>query len=181
MSINQNNTALLVVDIQGTLARTVEGANLLQPNWIKMIRVARLFNLPILVLEQYPEGLGETIPELKVELKGCSVYSKRSFSGYQNKAFKSDLKALSVENILVMGVEAHVCVLQTALDILKNETLSLYLLADGVSSRRIIDRDLAIKRLEKAGAVTTTVEMSAFELMEDSRDERFKKFLKIIK
>lgn len=181
MSINRNNTALLVVDIQGTLARTVEGANLLQPNWIKMIRVARLFNLPILVLEQYPEGLGETIPELKAELKDCFVYSKRSFSGYRNNAFKSDLKALSVENILMMGVEAHVCVLQTALDILKNETLLLYLLVDGVSSRRIVDRDLAISRLEKAGAVATTIEMSAFELMEDSRDEVFKEFLKIIK
>ena len=83
MSLNRDNTALLVVDIQGALARTVVDANQLQPNWIKMIRVARLLELPILVLEQYPEGLGETIQELKVELVDCPVYSKRTFSGYQ--------------------------------------------------------------------------------------------------
>ena len=181
MSLNRDNTALLVVDIQGALARTVVDANQLQPNWIKMIRVARLLELPILVLEQYPEGLGETIQELKVELVDSPVYSKRTFRGYQEEEFRKALKALRVENLLVMGVEAHVCVFQTALDILTHEALSLYLLADGVSSRKAIDRDFAIQRLEKAGSITTTVETVAFELMHDSRDEAFRDFIKIIK
>lgn len=181
MSINANNTALLVIDIQGTLARTVDQVNQLQQNWIKMIRVSRLFKLPILVLEQYPEGLGGTIDELKAELGDSPVFAKRTFSGYQEPNFKQALQAIKVENLIVMGVEAHVCVFQTVQDILTHEDLSLYLLGDGVSSRKALDRELAIKRLEQQGAIITTLEMAAFELMQDSRHEHFKDFLKIIK
>lgn len=181
MTINVNNTALLVVDIQGTLARTVDHVNHLQQNWIKMIRIARLFELPILVLEQYPEGLGGTIQELKAELGDSPVFAKRTFSGYQDPSFRQALQALKIDNLVVMGIEAHVCVFQTSLDILKHESVSLYLLGDGVSSRKTLDRELAIKRLEKQGAIITTVEMTAFELMQDSRHETFKDFLKIIK
>lgn len=181
MVINRKNTALLVVDIQGSLARTVEEANQLYSNWIKMVRVARLFDLPILVLEQYPEGLGGTIPELQVELENFPIYSKRTFSGYQDIDFRNALKSLDVDNLLVMGVEAHVCVFQTVSDILAHETFNIYVLGDGVSSRKAIDRDLAIRRLEKAGSIISTVETVAFELMQDSRDEKFKDFLKLIK
>lgn len=97
-----------------------------------------------IVLEQYAEGLGETIPELRGELKDNHIFSKRSFSWYQDPDFRMVLKALDVNNLLVMGGEAHVCLFQTGLVILKHEELSLYLLANGVSSREAIDRDLAI-------------------------------------
>lgn len=181
MSLNRENSALLVVDIQGRLTETVEDATSLHANWLKMIRVARLFELPILVLEQYPEGLGQTITSLKQELGESPVFAKRTFSGYQNTEFKRALKTLNVKHLLVMGIEAHVCVFQTAQDILENETLSLHLLADAVSSRQSIDRTLAIQQLDKAGAIITTVERTAFELMKDSQDELFKAFLRIVK
>lgn len=181
MTVNINNTALIVVDIQGKLARTVDNVNEVYQNWLKVIRAARLFQMPILVLEQYPQGLGHTIEDLQVELGDSPVFAKRTFSAYREESFVKALEALEIENLLIIGVEAHVCVFQTTLDLLNETNYEIYLLADGVSSRKATDRDYAIDRLKTAGATISTTEMTLFELMADSSQPLFRDFLKIVK
>lgn len=181
MLVDISNTALIVVDIQGKLARTVDDVDQVYSNWMKMIRSAKLFQMPILVAEQYPEGLGHTIPELQEELGDSPVFPKRSFSAYKERDFVKALDDLKVTNLIIIGLEAHVCVFQTCLDLLISTNYNIYLMADGISSRKAIDRDYALKRLKEEGARISTTEMTLFELMKDSSDPLFRDFLKIIK
>jgi nicotinamidase-related amidase len=178
--LEMDKTALLVVDIQGTLARTVHDSHQVYLNWIKLIKAARVFQLPIILLEQNPRGLGVTIPELRELLGDQKPIGKMTFNACYNEEFVQKLRATGREQLLVAGIEAHVCVYQTVTGILKLP-YQVYIASDAVSSRTSWNRQMALKRMQELGAVITTTEMALFEMMRTAEGELFKKFIKIVK
>ncbi|NPV92140.1 MAG: hydrolase [Firmicutes bacterium] len=175
-----DKTALLIVDIQGTLARTVYQSNLIYDNWRKLIKAARLFRLPIILLEQYPQGLGKTIPELRELLGDQSPIEKITFNACLNEEFLKKVKETGRQQLLVAGIEAHVCVYQTVSGLLR-EPYQVYVASDAVSSRTSWNRMAALERMRELGAVITTTEMALFEMMRVAEGELFKQFIEIVK
>lgn len=148
------DTALLVVDVQERLAPAIAEAPRVVPRIIALIEKARQAGLPILVTEQYSQGLGPTIAPLRGLLAATEVVEKIHFAAAREEDFLAALAARGVTRCLVAGMEAHVCVLQTCLALLARG-VAVTLVADAVASRDDLNRRLAIARLVRAGAAVT--------------------------
>ncbi len=146
----------------------------------KLIQACELLSLPIIWLEQYPEGLGPTVPELADLLPDQQPLVKNTFNACGEAAFVDALAAHQRRQWLLCGIEAHVCVYQTALGMLA-AGYEVELVADAVASRRQSDITVALQKLQTKGAALTTVEMCLFELVGDAANEHFKKLLPIIR
>ncbi len=139
----------------------------------KLLQAARTLSLPALVTLQYVKGLGPLCPELAEVAVGVPVFEKMTFSCCGAEAFASAVKELRRQRFILCGVETHVCVQQTAIDLLA-AGYSVYVCADAVCSRRDLDRDVALERMRDCGAVITTVESAIFELLREAGTEAFK-------
>ena len=175
-----DNTALLLVDIQGTLARTVHESNVVFDNWLRLIKACKLFNLPIIMLEQYSRGLGGTIPEVKELLPDVTPIEKITFNACFNPGFLDRLRETGRTQLLVAGIEAHVCVYQTVSGLLA-ERYEEHVASDAVSSRKPWNRQVALERMRDKGAVITTTEIALFEMMRISDNDLFRQFIAIVK
>lgn len=175
-----DNTALLLVDIQGTLARTVHESNVVFDNWLRLIKACKLFNLPIIMLEQYSRGLGGTIPEVKELLPDVTPIEKITFNACLNPGFLDRLRETGRTQLLVAGIEAHVCVYQTVSGLLA-ERYEVHVASDAVSSRKPWNRQVALERMRDKGAVITTTEIALFEMMRISDNDLFRQFISIVK
>ena len=165
---------LLVVDIQERFRAAMADANALIAVAVRLVKTFRALDLPIIVTEQYPQGLGHTVEELRDALGGeAPPYTKTCFSSCGSDEVSSRLVEQRIGQALVCGVEAHVCVSQTVHDLIQRG-LSVHVAVDGVASRKTHDRDVALSRMARAGAILTTSEAAAFELLEDARHPRFK-------
>ncbi len=171
-------SVLLVVDVQDKLLKAIPTAPELVKNAGFLLDVAALLGVPVLATEQYPKGLGPTTADIARRLR-ANVPAKTAFSCCGSDDFVGELAKLDRRSIVVVGMEAHVCVLQTALDLLE-AGFAVHLPVDGVASRFAIDRDTALRRLERAGAVPTTVETVAFEWLGDAAHPSFKAVSKLI-
>ena len=169
-----------MVDIQGKLAMLMDQRERLFQNVSKMVRGAKVLGLPIILTEQYPKGLGPTIPEIRRLLSDVDPVEKICFSCTGSEEFVRRLEALGRDQVLLVGIETHVCVYQTARD-LKERGLHVEIVADAVSSRRAEDRDLALWRMASMGILLTTVEMALFELLGAAGTPEFKKILEIVR
>ncbi len=179
--LDTNNTILLVVDMQVRLARVMDGQEALFANMERMIKGAQALELPILWTEQVPEKLGPTLPEFsEVLIDNSQPIAKSSFSCCGNETFMNALQATHRKQILLTGIEAHVCVYQTGLDLL-NLGYDVHLIADAISSRTPANRNLAIERMQKAGATLSGTEMSLFELLGGAEHEAFRTVSKLVK
>ena len=145
----------------------------------KLVRAARILQLPTLVTLQYVKGLGPLCAELTEATAGLPVIEKLTFSCCGADGFTRAVKDLHRQRIIVCGVEAHVCVQQTVIDLLKDH--SVYLPVDAICSRRDLDRDVAIERLRDCGAVVTTVEATVFELLREAGTPQFKACLPLFR
>jgi nicotinamidase-related amidase len=142
---------------------------------------ARLLNIPILVTEQYPKGLGHTVNEVRASLSPeQKIVEKTSFSSCGEPAFVEQLVASSARQVILCGVEAHVCVNQTAHDLIARG-LQVHLVLDCILSRSPEDREAGILRMRQAGVVVSTMEMVLFELMRDAKHPQFKAVQKLLK
>src|SRR5262249_27867338 len=150
-----SDTGLLIVDVQQKLIGLIDGHARIVWNIRRLIDGAKLLGLPIIATEQYPQGLGPTSPELATYLN--TVFSKTAFSCGGPSEFSNALAASGKIKWLVAGIEAHVCIQQTVLDLLA-EGLRVYIAADAVGSRARFDYEIALRRMESAGATLTTVE-----------------------
>ena len=175
-----NNTVLLIVDVQGKLAHLMHDKEILFENISKIIKGAQILELPIILTEQYPEGLGPTIPEVSDLFADPSPISKISFSCCGDDRFMKTLNALHPENILVAGIETHVCVYQTIRDLIKSH-FAVQIIADAVSSRTSANKRIGLKKIRRAGAEITSVETVLFELLGVAGGEKFKKILNVVK
>ncbi len=175
-----DETVLLVIDVQGKLAHLVHEKEILFKNLRATIKGARILNVPILWTEQVPEKIGNTIPEIAELLKDQKSIEKVSFSCVPNKRFMEALTALNRKQILVVGIETHVCVYQTASDLIR-EGYQVQVVCDAVSSRSLEDKRIALESMKQLGAQLTCVEMILCELLKTSENTRFKEILKLMK
>jgi nicotinamidase-related amidase len=178
--LNVDNTALVIIDVQGKLATLMHEKDRLFANLVRITKGAQALNLPILWNEQLPDKLGPTIPELKELLKGQEPIVKNTFSCWGNATFKKALGPLSVKNTLLVGIETHVCVYQSAVDLIE-EGFDVHLVVDAVSSRFDYNYDLGIERIKELGARLTSVEMSLFEMLKVAEGDAFKQVIQIVK
>jgi nicotinamidase-related amidase len=175
--LKPENSVLVVIDIQEKLLAKMAAAESLVANTAFLLDVAKLLEVPIRATEQYPKGLGATAPEIARRLSAAA--EKTAFSCCGAGTFLEELEMLQRSNIVLAGMEAHVCVLQTALDLLE-AGLQVVLPVDALASRHELDRSTALTRLERGGAVLTTVESLAFEWLRDAKHPHFKAVSKLV-
>lgn len=172
--------ALVMVDLQERLLPVMHGWDPLLSRVALLVSGARLLELPILVTEQYPKGLGPTVERLSRALRPFAPFEKTSFSCFGAPGFLEALKATGCRRVALFGIEAHVCVRQTARDLLL-DGFSVDLVEDAVSSRSPLDLDVGKRRMIADGARPLTVEMLLFEAMGDAKHPAFKEISKLVK
>jgi nicotinamidase-related amidase len=178
--LRTDNTVFLLVDVQGKLAHSMHAKESLFKNLKKLVKGMRVLEIPILWAEQNPKGLGPTVPEVAELLPDIQAIPKYSFSCYKNQEIRQALEALNRPNILVAGIEAHVCVYQTVRDLSKAQ-YNVQLVADAISSRLIENKHIGLEKCKNTGAEITSVETALFELLEVAEGDRFRKILDVIK
>jgi nicotinamidase-related amidase len=169
--MSPGDTALVVVDIQEKLVGAIAGSARIVRNTRRLIDAAKLLGLGVVATEQYPEGLGRTVAELAERLGPAA--SKLTFSCRGCPELFADLRGRGVSKLLVAGIEAHVCVQQTVLDLLA-DGWRMYVAVDAVGSRFEIDYQTALRRMESAGATLTTTEAAMFEWCQAAGTPEFK-------
>lgn len=173
-------TAFVLVDVQGKLASVMHEREALYRNLDILVRGMQALDVPIIWMEQIPEKMGPTIPELTVHLEDQAPIAKSSFSCCLSRDFQETLKKTRADQVVLAGIETHVCIYQTASDLL-NLNFEVEVVGDAVSSRVKTNRDIALKKLTEIGAGVTSVESILFELMRTSEHPAFRDILKIVK
>lgn len=175
-----DNTVLVVVDVQGRLAQLMSDRETFFANLQRMVRGAQALELPILWVEQLPEKLGPTIPELAELLAGQQSITKSCFSCAGSETFREALAGLGRKQVLLTGMEAHVCVYQTAVDLLA-AGYEVELVEDAISSRIASNKSVGVRRMLEQGANLSSTEMALFELLGDSGHPAFRAIQTIVK
>jgi nicotinamidase-related amidase len=171
---------LAVVDVQEAFRPAVIDFDQVAQNVGILVQGARVLGVPVLVTEQYPKGLGRTVPEVSRHLDGIEPISKLCFSAAEADAFAERLSESGRDQVLVCGIESHVCVNQTADDLLRGGR-EVHVAGDAVSSRTGENRELGLRKMERAGAVITSVETALFELLGAAGTPEFKEIQKLVK
>jgi len=180
MRIKKEDTIAVVIDVQRRLFPFISENEKLSANIIKLIKGLKALGIEILVTVQYSKGLGETIEPIKEALGIYNHIEKMSFSCCGFPDFMKVLKKSGKKNAIICGIESHVCVLQTVIDLLENKYQPV-LIEDCVSSRNLNDKIIAVERMRQEGAIISTYESILFELLEVSGTETFKEISKIVK
>jgi nicotinamidase-related amidase len=173
------NSGLLIVDVQGTLANKVHNSLLLLKNISILIQGAKLLSIPVLWVEQSPEKLGKTHPDIAQYLSG-HAFEKSSFSLWGEPRIRSEMETLNCRNWIVAGIECHVCVYQSVRDLLKMH-YNVHVVGDGVSSRILGNKEIGLQAMQEAGAKITSTEMVLFELQKKAEGEGFSKLITLVK
>ena len=174
------NCCLVVIDVQGKLAQSMTDKESLFKNIRILIQGAKILEIPILWCQQVPESLGPTVPEIAELLTGQEPIDKASFSCWSQEEFADLLNVLDREQVLLCGIETHVCVYQTAMDLME-EGLDVTVVADAVSSRTEQNRETALDRLSAEGASISSTEMVLFELIKTARHPQFRDIARLVK
>ena len=174
------NTLLLVVDFQERLMPAMRNCDELGRKAGALIKGCRLLDIPILTTQQYTKGLGATVPDIEEALGEFEPIEKITFSCLGESAFVNKLSQFGEKNILVVGIEAHICVQQTVLDLL-GKGYNVYVIADCVGSRSETDYIYAGMRMQQAGAVLTTMESVLFEFLISAEHPKRKEISNLIK
>lgn len=180
MRIQKENSIALLIDIQEKLFPSVHHGDALIENVQKLLAGLRVLQVPIIYSEQYPKGLGGTLESLRNNLVDATYVTKTSFSCCAAEDFIPTLEQYARKVVLVMGIETHICVQQTVLDLLEKEYQPV-VVADCVSSRKDYNKEIALERMRQEGAVITTVESILYEMMGSAKAPEFKQILEIIK
>ncbi len=175
-----DNTGLLIIDIQEAFRKAVLEFERVAHNAAVLARGFSLLGLPVLATEQYPKGLGKTDERVHRSCTRWNLIEKTCFSCTAAKGFMEKIQALGIENLVVCGIESHVCVNQTVLGLLQG-SYTVHIAVDTMASRNRADHETALRKMEQAGAVPTTTEMCLFELVKEAGTEQFKQIQKLIK
>jgi len=177
--LSRRSSLLVVVDVQEKLAPLIHETERLVANCLKLVQCAKLFEVPAVATEQYPQGLGPTIPSLASFFPNRPVKLRFSCAEVLNWPAAAERDDHRFQ-VILCGIEAHVCVLQTAFDLLALG-YQVYFIADACSSRRQLDWQIAMERIQAAGAVVMTTESVLFEWCETAEAPEFKQFVSIVK
>ena len=177
LRIKRSECVLVVVDVQDRLINTIANHEMMVQNIQALVKAAEVLQVPILASEQ--ENLGETVPELKPLLTGLPT-RKLSFSGCENVEFMTKLNATQRKTVILCGMETHICIAQTVLDLVPGH-YRILVVEDATSSHSLIDRETALRRMEEAGAEITTTEAAIYEMTEKAGTDEFRQVLDIVK
>ncbi|HEY3246531.1 MAG TPA: hydrolase [Phycisphaerae bacterium] len=182
LKLDADRSALLVIDMQQKLMPLIADHEQVIGHVQRLIRGAALFAVPVIATEQYPQGIGATDPRIAGELQRAAarIHQKLTFSVCGDDVLRAALNELDRAQIIVAGIETHVCVLQTALDLIAQD-YGVFVCADATGARGRLDFDVGLQRMRQAGAIVTTVESVLFELCGACGTERFKRMLELIK
>jgi nicotinamidase-related amidase len=177
--ITMEDSALLIVDVQEKLAEQMHESSALFNNLSILIQGAKLLSIPIVWVEQLPDKLGSTHPDIIQHLPG-KPFEKSTFSAWGNNEVRSEVENINRRNWIVAGIECHVCVYQTVRDLLKMH-YNVHVVSDAVSSRKLENKKLGLQAMQTAGAKLTSTEMVLFELQKKAEGEVFKQLIKLVK
>ena len=172
-----SNPVLVVVDLQEKLVPIVENSEHMKTKCLKALTAHSLLGLPVSVTEQYPQGLGHTIEDFKSLYQQERVFSKTRFSSFGAEGFEVSLDS---KELVIIGIEAHVCVYQTCLEAL-DKGFKVTVLVDCISSRSKLDTEVAVKNMEKAGASLSTFESFYLGFIGDAKHPQFKGISKLLR
>lgn len=173
-------SGLWIIDVQEKLYPKIDRSCEILESICFFLEVAKVLELPIVVTEQYPKGLGKTVrPILERLPSGQQIWSKTTFSGYLDPTIRRSVAPLS-ESWILVGIEAHICVLQTAKDLLADGK-QVIVLNDAISSRSLFDFSTAIAEMKEAGARISSSETMVYEMVKDAASPKFKKILPLVK
>jgi len=178
--LNIQDCCLVVVDVQGKLAKLMYDKQVLFKNIQILIKAAKILGIPILWCQQCPDALGPTLPEIAQLLTDLEPIDKSAFSCCGAEQFNIKLNELKRHQIILCGIESHVCVYQTAIDLL-GKGCSVDLIADAVSSRTVENRQIGINRMAAEGVNISCTEMALFELLRTAEHSEFRNIAKLIK
>jgi len=178
--VSRAQAALVVVDVQERLLPAMSERERVVQNTVRLIKGAAVLGVPMLATEQYRKGLGATVPEVASAIPGFAPLEKMAFSACGAGGFAEALKATGAAVAILCGIEAHVCVTQTCLDLL-DKGMRVFVAADAVSSRTSENCRLGLERMREAGAVIASTEMLLFELLGEAGTPEFKKILDLVK
>jgi len=178
--LDPKSTVLVIIDVQGKLAQIMHDRDTLFKNLHILVSGVKLLNIPIIWMEQVPDKLGSTIPEIKDVLIDQKPIIKDVFSCMKNEEFNNQIKRINPNDIILAGIESHVCVYQTAMDLLEKK-YNVHIVADAISSRISENKELGIERMILEGAMQTSVEMLLFEIQGEAKGGRFRQISKLVK
>jgi nicotinamidase-related amidase len=178
--LTRTRAGLVVVDVQQRLLPAIFEKERVLQNVLRLIQGAAILKVPVFATEQYRKGLGPTAPEVAAAIPGFAPIEKLSFSACGAAVFLTALKNRKVSETILCGIEAHVCVTQTCLDLLEKGA-SVFVVADAVSSRTPENYRVGLGRMRTAGAIIVSTEMVLFELLEQAGTAEFKQILNLVK
>ncbi len=178
--MNDTNYILMIIDVQEKLVKSLYNNQEMTMNIEKIIKAFDLLNLKIIYTEQNPHKLGKTLREIRVDEDNINLHEKMSFSAGKCNGVIDSLKKEEKSKIIICGLETHICVQQTCIDLI-DLNFNIYIVADGVGSRKELDSKIALNRMEKYGAVITTTESVIFECCGTADRAEFKAISQIIK
>ena len=178
--LDLKSTVLVIIDVQGKLAQIMHDRDTLFKNLHILVSGVKLLNIPIIWMEQVPDKLGSTIPEIKDVLIDQKPIIKDVFSCMKNEEFNNQIKRINPNDIILAGIESHICVYQTAMDLLEKK-YNVHIVADAISSRISKNKELGIERMLLEGAMKTSVEMLLFEIQGEAKGDRFRQISKLVK
>ncbi len=180
--LDASRSLLLVVDSQEKFLPVVTGMADVVKRAAILAKTAARLGVPTVVSEQYPQALGPTVGDLKAALKpGTPVFAKLAFSAFDVPEWAQAVRVAKRNQFVFCGVETHVCILQTALDVMQNLGGQVYVVEDAVASRKAVDRDTALRRLEGQGVQRVTTEMVIFEWLRKAGTPEFKELQTLVK
>lgn len=174
------DSRLVVIDVQGKLAQLMVDRDSLFKNIRILVQTAKTLEIPILWCQQVPEALGPTVPEIAELLAGQKPIDKASFSCCGEERFMDAFNSDDRDQVLLCGIETHVCVYQTAMDLME-EGLDVAVIADAVSSRTQQNKQIALTRLSDEGAAISSTEMAVFELLKTARHPQFREVARLVR
>jgi nicotinamidase-related amidase len=174
------NTFLIIIDIQGKLWNVMYEKEALLENARRLVKGMQVLGIPIILTEQNPAGLGPTLPELMQLMPQVQPIPKFAFGCCQDTGFQQALNNIKRKQALICGIESHICVYQTTLELLRYG-YEVQVVADVVSSRSVRNRDICLSRIQSEGGKLTTTEMALYELLQTAENPQFKEMLKVVK
>jgi nicotinamidase-related amidase len=175
--VKREECALVVIDVQERLMPAIAQKEVILQNTLRVLKFAQLVDIPVVITEQ--EKLGPTIPEVAAEALGVNPVGKVFFNCFMSAEFENYIKQLEKKTLVLAGVEAHICVAQTALQALSS--FKVHVLADAIGSRTPENRDIALGRMLQAGATITSTEMFIYEILQRAGTDKFKAALQLVK
>ncbi len=178
--ISREGTVLVVIDAQEKLLPHVPDKEQIVKNITKLIRFADIVKIPVLLTEQYPKGLGQTVPELKNLIPHVQPIERMEFSCLGSERFRESLTAVAARTLILSGLEAQICIVQTAIEGIA-KGYRIYVVSDAVSSRRLEEKVIALERMGQNGAEIVSTEMLIYEVLRKAGTPEFKEALKLVK